>query len=66
MTRTDTKLPKGKAEAARNGRPVVRTYETNMGGRFSSHLREVEAERIFTDLAEKAGESKAHEMLDWR
>jgi hypothetical protein len=54
----------GKAAAAKVGKDVVRTYETNMGGRFSSHLREVEAERIFTDLAEKAGESKAHEMLD--
>ena len=40
----------GKAEAALKGRPVVRTYETNMGGRFVSHLREVEA-------AEAAGRS---------
>lgn len=54
----------GKAAAAKAGKDVVRTYETNMGGRFSSHLREVEAERIFTDLANKAGEGKAHEMLD--
>ncbi len=54
----------GKAAAAKSGKDVVRTYETNMGGRFSSHLREVEAERIFMDLAQKAGEAKAHEMLD--
>ncbi|MDA0711950.1 MAG: hypothetical protein O3B73_17260, partial [bacterium] len=45
----------GKAKAAKAGKPVVRTYETNMGGRFVSHLREVEAEKLFTALpAEKA------------
>jgi transaldolase len=36
----------GKARAVKAGRPVTRTYETNMGGRFASHLREAEAERI--------------------
>ncbi len=54
----------GKAAAAKAGKDVVRTYETNMGGRFSSHLREVEAERVFTECADKAGEGKAHEFLD--
>jgi len=54
----------GKAMALRNGKPVVRTYETNMGGRFVSHLREVEAESIFTAAAEKAGEDKALAILD--
>jgi len=47
----------GKARAAKNGGQVVRTYETNMGGRFVSHLREIEAENIFA-------EAKASELLD--
>ncbi len=49
----------GKAAAANAGKDVVRTYETNMGGRFASHLREVEAERIFT----AAGDAKGGELL---
>jgi transaldolase len=54
----------GKAKALRIGNQVVRTYETNMGGRFVSHLREVEAEKIFAAAAEKAGDGKALEILD--
>jgi hypothetical protein len=54
----------GKAKALREGNPIIRTYETNMGGRFVSHLREVVAENIFTAAAEKAGEDKALEILD--
>jgi hypothetical protein len=54
----------GKAHAAKAGGQVVRTYETNMGGRFVSHLREVEAEKIFLSAAERAGEGKASELLD--
>ena len=54
----------GKAKAAQEGRPVVRTYETNMGGRFVSHLREVEVEKLFVSVASRAGEDKAHELLD--
>ena len=46
----------GKAAAAKAGKDVVRTYETNMGGRFASHLREVEAERIFAAAGEKGAE----------
>jgi len=49
----------GKAAAANAGKDVVRTYETNMGGRFASHLREVEAERIFA----AAGETRGGELL---
>jgi hypothetical protein len=49
----------GKAKAAQAGKPVVRTYETNMGGRFVSHLREVEAEKLFTSLSEE----RANELL---
>ncbi len=54
----------GKARAAKAGKQVVRTYETNMGGRFVSHLREVEAEKLFAAVAERAGEGKAHALLD--
>ena len=54
----------GKAEAIAKGRPVVRTYETNMGGRLVSHLREVEAERLFAAAAAEVGEAKASEILD--
>ncbi|MBD3185099.1 hypothetical protein GF312_22650 [Candidatus Poribacteria bacterium] len=53
----------GKAKAAKAGNDVVRTYETNMGGRFVSHLREVEAEKIFVAAAEK-DRDKAAELLD--
>ncbi|MDE3000404.1 MAG: hypothetical protein OXU79_15115 [Gemmatimonadota bacterium] len=53
----------GKARAAKAGEQVVRTYETNMGGRFVSHLREVEAEKIFLAAAARAGEGKAAELL---
>ncbi len=53
----------GKARAAKAGEQVVRTYETNMGGRFVSHLREVEAEKIFLNAAAKAGEGRASELL---
>lgn len=53
----------GKARAAAAGKQVVRTYETNMGGRFVSHLREVEAEKIFLAAAARAGEGKASELI---
>ncbi len=53
----------GKARAAKAGEQVVRTYETNMGGRFVSHLREVEAEKIFLAAAARTGEGKASELL---
>lgn len=49
----------GKARAAQTGKQVVRTYETNMGGRFVSHLREVEAEKLFGALSE----DRASELL---
>jgi len=54
----------GKAKAIKSGSQVVRTYETNMGGRFVSHLREVEAEKIFSSVADKAGNDKASRLLD--
>ena len=53
----------GKSRAVKSGKPLTRTYETNMGGRFVSHLRDVEAERIFVDIARRVGEGKASELL---
>lgn len=53
----------GKSRAVKSRKPLTRTYETNMGGRFVSHLREVEAERIFVDIARRLGEDKASELL---
>jgi hypothetical protein len=53
----------GKSEAVKSGKPLTRTYETNMGGRFVSHLREIEAERIFVEIASRVGEDKASELL---
>jgi transaldolase len=54
----------GKAAAAKAGKQVVRTYETNMGGRFVSHLREVEAATIFVACGDVAGKEKANALLD--
>lgn len=53
----------GKCKALKSGKPVTRTYETNMGGRFVSHLREVEAVRIFLDIANRKGEYEAARLL---
>jgi len=53
----------GKCKAIKSGKPVTRTYETNMGGRFVSHLREVEAERIFLDITHRNGEDEATRLL---
>jgi hypothetical protein len=53
----------GKAKAIKSGRTVTRTYETNMGGRFVSHLRESEAVRIFLEIARRKGEGEALRVL---
>jgi hypothetical protein len=53
----------GKSEAIKSRKPVTRTYETNMGGRFVSHLRETEATRIFLDIARRKGEGEATQLL---
>jgi len=53
----------GKCRAIKSGKPVTRTYETNMGGRFVSHLREVEAQRIFLEIASRRGEDEATRLL---
>jgi hypothetical protein len=54
----------GKARAARAGRPLSRAYETNMGGRFTSHLRETEAERIVAAAEAQAGRAAVRILLD--
>ena len=53
----------GKCRAIKSGKPVTRTYETNMGGRFVSHLREEEAQRIFLEIASRKGEDEATRLL---
>lgn len=40
---------RGMGKAKRMGIPPTQIYETNMGGRLESHLREVEAERILLE-----------------
>lgn len=52
----------GKCRAVKLGKPVTRTYETNMGGRFVSHLRELEAVRIFADIARRIGDDAATQL----
>jgi len=53
----------GKARALKARKPITRTYETNMGGRFVSHLREVEATRIFAKIRDLHGEARALDLL---
>jgi hypothetical protein len=55
---------RGKAEAIKKGRVVTRTYETNMGGRFVSHLREVAAEQLYAAAAKRAGAVQTSSLLD--
>jgi len=53
----------GKARALKAGKPITRTYETNMGGRLVSHLREVEATMIFAKIRDMHGEARALDLL---
>ena len=43
----------GMAKAVKMGIPITQAYETNMGGRLESHLRDVEAERILREAISK-------------
>ncbi|HYW01743.1 MAG TPA: transaldolase family protein [Candidatus Acidoferrum sp.] len=52
----------GKAEALKAGNSITRTYETNMGGRLVSHLREEEAKRILVEIAARKGEDEANRI----
>jgi hypothetical protein len=49
----------GMAMAVKMGIPVTQAYETNMGGRLESHLRDVEAERILRSALEKVEDPEA-------
>jgi hypothetical protein len=53
----------GKAVAIKAGKQVTRTYETNMGGRLVSHLREEEARRILLEVATRKGEDEATQLI---
>ncbi|MEM2885929.1 MAG: hypothetical protein QXF24_07560, partial [Thermoproteota archaeon] len=53
----------GMAEAVKKGIIPTQVYETNMGGRLESHIREVEAEKIVLDALEKAGGRKEELLL---
>lgn len=53
----------GKAKAIRSGKNVTCTYETNMGGRFVSHLRELEAVRILLEIGRRKSESEVIQLL---
>jgi len=53
----------GKARAVNADRPITRTYMTNMGGRFVSHLREEEAKRILLKIASQNGDSEASRII---
>jgi len=44
---------KGMAEAVRKGILPTQIYETNMGGRLESHLRDLEAEKLLLEAFEK-------------
>jgi len=44
---------KGMAEALKMGMAITQVYETNMGGRLESHLRDLEAERLLNEALEK-------------
>ena len=43
----------GMAMALKTGIPITQAYETNMGGRLESHLRDLESEKIFREALEK-------------
>jgi len=43
----------GMAQALKMGIPITQAYETNMGGRLESHLRDVESERILRKALER-------------
>ncbi|MBE0478421.1 hypothetical protein IBX65_04790 [Candidatus Aerophobetes bacterium] len=43
----------GMAASLKMGIPVTQVYETNMGGRLESHLREVEAEKLLFKAMDK-------------
>jgi len=55
---------KGMAEAVRKGITPTQIYETNMGGRLESHLREVEVERLVVEALRGIGERRDALLLE--
>jgi len=55
---------KGMAEAVRKGITPTQIYETNMGGRLESHLREVEVERLVVEALRDLGERRDALLLE--
>ncbi|KPV62459.1 MAG: Transaldolase [Candidatus Bathyarchaeota archaeon BA1] len=49
---------KGMADALKIGIPITQVYETNMGGRLESHLRDLEAERLFNKVLERVSDKE--------
>jgi len=49
---------KGMAEAVKKGIIPTQIYETNMGGRLESHLREVEVEELVVEVLRDLGERR--------
>jgi hypothetical protein len=48
----------GMSLALRTGIPITQAYETNMGGRLESHLRDVESDRILREALDKAADAE--------
>ncbi len=49
---------KGMAEALKMGLHITQAYETNMGGRLESHLRDLEAEKLLNEALEKVSDKE--------
>jgi hypothetical protein len=49
---------KGMAEALKMGMHITQAYETNMGGRLESHLRDLEAEKLFNEALKKVSDKE--------
>lgn len=52
----------GMAQALKMGIPITQAYETNMGGRLESHLRDVESDRILREALVRVDEKEG--MID--
>jgi hypothetical protein len=55
---------KGMSEALKRGILPTQIYETNMGGRLESHLREVEVERLLKEALGNLGERRNALLLE--
>ena len=57
----------GMAETVRKGIRLTQVYETNMGGRLESHLRDLEAEKLLSEALNKVKDKEEHlrNLADW-